>query len=246
MSYFVATDKDQALKDFVVYSDPNEDFDDIFGLLGKYPNEIHQALGRSKFEKKVTPVPEYFERKTVSPEWISSFYLNKYIPKETIQKLKKKGVPREKWVNSHRHLWITMKDILNLPPNEPVKLLSLHRNILDETDIMEDAKIYKPSTFFKNSYVTIWRSNDFDLDCKILFPFQEEQNLEPVDFEFDVEWQKNYWFPLRNGVYDNDEIDPELNQIKHWSDFSTNTHVGWRGPMIFWDDIDSLPKIFKV
>lgn len=66
-------------------------------------------------------------------------------------------------------------------------------------------------------------------------------------FEFDIEYQKGNWFPLTNGMLP--AKDPQgfanfrFQKPKSWKEFPKTTHVGYRGPMIKWDDLDKLPNI---
>ena len=66
-------------------------------------------------------------------------------------------------------------------------------------------------------------------------------------FEFDIEYLEGNWYPLTDGYLP--PKDPQgfaklnFKTKKHWKEFPKTTRVGWRGPMIKWDDLDKLPNI---
>lgn len=151
------------------------------------------------------------------------------------------GIPVARWTFQNRKYWLTIKDIMELPPGRPIKVLALYPDIFKNTlGSLKHNTLYNPSTFFKDGAATFWRNNEHDLTGSILFKWQKDQNLNPVPFEFYVEQDKKDWHPLDNGVFRNDN-----NEIINWNELSSRTHVGWQGPMMFWNDIDHLPKVYK-
>jgi len=68
-----------------------------------------------------------------------------------------------------------------------------------------------------------------------------------MDFEFDIEFSKNKWYPLTNGM-----LPPFLNKVFnidkpieiYWNNYDKNTNIGWRGPMLLWTDVLKSPMIY--
>ena len=84
------------------------------------------------------------------------------------------------------------------------------------------------------------------LDGKIKHQWQNN-NEEPYNFEFEIEYKKNNWYPLTNGILpaeDEQGFSELLGEDKSWSEFPKSTHIGWRGPMILWDDLKKLKKVW--
>ena len=55
------------------------------------------------------------------------------------------------------------------------------------------------------------------------------------------------WYPIENGILpanDKQKVYTLLTMDKHITDFSEDTHVGYRGPIIIWKEIKYLDKVF--
>ena len=153
-----------------------------------------------------------------------------------------------KWIHHYENKWLTIQEVKDLPLNKKIKLLILDRNIYDTTDSFKQGKLYSPTTFFKKNYAWYWKTDDTNLSGKIKYAWQKE-NDEPYDFEFHVEYKKNNWYPFTNGILpakDNQGIFTLLNKDKHIKDFSEKTHLGYRGPIILWDKIKNLDKVYNM
>ena len=37
-----------------------------------------------------------------------------------------------------------------------------------------------------------------------------------------------------------------LGEDKSWIEFSKMTHIGWRGPMILWSNLNKLEKVYRL
>jgi hypothetical protein len=86
------------------------------------------------------------------------------------------------------------------------------------------------------------------LNGKIKHKWQNNTE-EAFDFEFEIEYKKNNWFPLINGILpaeDEQGFSELLGVEKSWSEFPKNTHIGWRGPFILWDDLKKLDKVYII
>ena len=79
------------------------------------------------------------------------------------------------------------------------------------------------------------------------------------DFEFDLylddatitafgQIDRGIWFPLKEGympaVDDQGFVKFAHTEPKHYSKFSGATKVGWRGPMIMWNNLKTMPDVF--
>jgi hypothetical protein len=153
-----------------------------------------------------------------------------------------------KWIHHYENKWLTIQEVQNFPLNQKIKLLILDRNIYDTTDSFKQGKLYSPTTFFKKNYAWYWKTDDTNLSGKIKYAWQKV-NDEPYDFEFHVEYKINNWYPFKNGILpakDNQGIFTLLNKDKHIKDFSGKTHLGYRGPIILWDKIKDLDKVYNM
>ena len=149
----------------------------------------------------------------------------------------------------------------------------------EQDDKIKPNKIYKPKTFF-NSCWAIY-THDKDLKGKIYYrwqePIQEQKNKfnskmkggstfkvdstfkvedrhdnsKPYDFEFEIEYKENHWYPLENGFLPGKKDIPSFirgglldEKKKKWNKLPKNTKVGERGPMILWKDLDKLPNCY--
>jgi hypothetical protein len=151
----------------------------------------------------------------------------------------RKGLSISDWFFKNKKYWLTINDIMKLPPGKPIKLLSLHREVFESCKTCKPKTLYKPSTLFQGGVVTFFRNNDSDLSGKILFKWQKDSLQNPTNFEFDVNLNKDDWYSIKNGIV-NDE-----DKSRHWSELPKKTNVGWKGPMLFWKDIDKLSRVYK-
>jgi len=192
----------------------------------------------------------------------------KKTPKKIID-LENKGLYWQIWKNETRNKWLTIKDIQNLKKGQEIKILLLDRNVDDRFETDENIKpnkLYKPKKFFNSCWAVYKHIKD--LKGEIFYQWQEEKikkfnsnqkggstfkvenrhnNSKPYEFEFEIEYKHNNWHPLENGFL------PAKNYFrknlldgkkKKWDKFPKNTKVGFRGPMILWEDLDKLPNIY--
>jgi hypothetical protein len=265
MSFFVIKNKKEAFKELVFYQKKRKlngltliegslcGFLDLPSskvipkeLLSSNPNSnyIFKGLGKSTFSTIPELIPKGFKRvKINSEEWALNTYLSKYTSPEKIHELNSKGFELNEWIQHYQSKWLTIADIINLPLNKKVKLLLLDRNIFDDKNKFKEATLYKPNRFFSKNTATYWRTSSSSLQGKILY----NGNKELHDFEFDIEYKPNQWYPLKDGVLpekDEQGIFTLLGEKKSLNNFSTDTHIGWRGPMILWDKVKDLDKVY--
>ena len=84
------------------------------------------------------------------------------------------------------------------------------------------------------------------MNGKIKYKWQNNTE-EALNFEFEIEYKKNNWYPLINGTLpaeDEQGFSQLLGIEKNWSEFPKKTHIGWRGPIILWNDLKHLDKVY--
>lgn len=154
---------------------------------------------------------------------------------------------------------ITIDDILKLQPGKPYLFLAFDRNFGDccyckyNSLIGKDVQFPLPSKdFFDYNFYHIIYIKDtmddikgrykvfcyYDLnDLDVLNHFKHGTYLDKLDETYlEINYQTHCWYPLdKKGNF----------KTKHWKDYSLNTKLGWRGPMMFWSNIDFLPNIVR-
>jgi hypothetical protein len=148
----------------------------------------------------------------------------------------------DKWYDSSRKYWLTIKDIESMKNKGKIVVLPLHRNVLDGPQTYHKEKIsYKPETFFKTEKDTF--VNYGDMSGIFIKYDQHDKTPKPLD----IEYKKDKWYPLFDGYLQDEDVQTGnklLGKKKHWTEFKKNTHVGFRGPMILWKDLKKLPNLY--
>jgi hypothetical protein len=153
------------------------------------------------------------------------------------------GFHLEQWIKCTRKYHLTISDILKLEKGDQIRVVHLDRNILDTCEYHnKPSVITEPHNFFKQS-IGIYTHDE---NLKGWFKFIEDSRQ---DFEFDVEYKKNHWYPLENGRLpdSNDNgICCSFGNKKGWSwrQFPLDTRIGWRGPMIEISKLEHCPKVY--
>lgn len=146
--------------------------------------------------------------------------------------------------NVSRKYHLTIKDILDLPIGESIKIFCMDRNLFDFC-INKDRidKIIKAENFFSDGYIIKYkRINGLIGKWKFL---NIDNNYSLREFDIDLD---TFWYPLvYNRVLKTDFDDifyiPEKFSGKHYNEFPLNTRIGWRGPCMLLEDVKKLPKI---
>lgn len=164
-------------------------------------------------------------------------------PAINITQLNKNFLNVEKWYQESRKHWLTIDKYLKL--NKRTKVIMLDRNFADIAfDANQRGKAYIPTQFFRKNvaYLTPRSDGQNILACKLETSWGVSESIE-----FHIEYQKGFWYPLENGYLpkkDTQGIFKLFSAKKHWTDFPTSTHIGWRGPVITWEDLKKLPKLY--
>jgi len=253
-NFNIIKNKKKALEDFVIYQKRKKSqaiiiLGTICGFLDENnKNYIYEALGNGTVSKEKTLIPEGYKKvnkndKHFNDKWITRLYLQKYISPEQIEILNQEGSEIDKWIQKTRKYWLTIKDIEKLKVNKKIKLLVLDRNVYDCKDKFKRGKLYKPENFFKDNSAVFSKNTVVSLEGNIKYEWSEE----PFSFEFEIEYKKNSWYPLKNGILpatDEQGFSELLGEDKSWIDFPKNTHIGWRGPMILWENLKKIEKVY--
>ena len=262
MIFFIIKNPKEVINDIVIYKKETRKDNFIFentivGLpsTSKYiplnlqtsDNLFYKALTHSTFSIKPIKLSKSYKKvEEMNKEWIKSFYLNPYISPEKIKKLSIKGLELETWIEYYKDNWLTIQYVKELPMNKKVKLLLLDRNIYDNKEHIKEAKLYTPSYFFNKNYAWYWKTNNDTLSGKIKYEWQKHSE-EAYNFDFHVEYKENKWYPLTNGLLpgEDDQYMVELlNKETNVNDFSLDTHLGYRGPIIIWKEIKKFNKVY--
>ena len=146
----------------------------------------------------------------------------------------------EDWLKQMEPFFITIKDVKNMENNEKNKFLCICRNFYDFMPEVKKEEALEASELFKNNY-KIYYIHDCDLKGKKYNKEKEKYD----DFEFHIEYTKDYWYPLKDGKLP--LKDPQgiynLSPVKkNWSEYDDNTKVGWRGPILNWKYVETFDK----
>ena len=189
-----------------------------------------------------------YTKDPVTREWLTKTWCEKPLD---VKRLNKGGMDFDAWETQSRQHWLTIDDVLALPPGRH-KFVMIDRNVLDT--VSNGAKrgvLYDPARFFRNNAFEFTRAaSDKGIAGKGRFLSYEK---EAKPWEFDVEYARDRWFPLRDGALDYGAIRREgwfvspwrmVFSTRAWTNFPGSTHVGWRGPMIPWSDAIAMPKVY--
>lgn len=151
----------------------------------------------------------------------------------------------EDWYAASRPKWWSIGDVLAMKAGDRVKLLAMDRNLRDTSDdVNVEGKAFAPARFFRKNWAEFTKTDE--LRGFMRWPWQEKGDA-PLPFEFDVEYKRGSWYPFKGGFLPSS--DPQslfvlFGKKKHWTAFPKNTHVGWRGPMVAWSHLATMPKVY--
>ncbi len=150
----------------------------------------------------------------------------------------------DNWLEFMSPDYLKIKDITKMDPGQKETFLCIDRNFYDFIYLNEIGKIYTPGEFFIHNYI-IEYTHKYGLHGNI--QWINDDKIEP--FNFDINYYKNYWYPLdKNGYLPSKDpqgfVSLEIQRAKYWEDFPNDTLIGWRGPMINWKYILNSPNIY--
>lgn len=158
-----------------------------------------------------------------------------------------------RWVDYYEQLHLTKSDIIHLGRGGNLEVVVFDRNFTEECRIYEDFtenEPYSPEQMFANCrcLLTLISTNPYKWDMQYIdntFEHYVEMDISTMG----TAWS---WYPLDNdneiklettiqNWYITDLPEPI---IKHWNDFNTDTRVGWRGPIMRWNDLADLRHVY--
>jgi hypothetical protein len=141
---------------------------------------------------------------------------------------------------------LTIKDVLSFKKGQQIKILCMDRNFCDTIGnlrrsitryVFEGTDSFRPEDIFEPMIYT----HDSDLKG------QGDWGYYKGEFEFDLEYKTDYWYPLTNGYLPAEDeqkcVAFSWSKPQHYTQFPTSTCLGWRGPMILWTDLPKMPDV---
>lgn len=174
------------------------------------------------------------------------------------------------WLSKLRPKFLTIQDIKNIPIGKSVELLLICRNFSDAyMQAVDSGVVAKPREFCKYAYQLTFTKTDHPSGIygTWLWHFSGSNQQQEFDREFELEITrcqcvdcpyycdkpcgKFMWYPLEGGCMRISEAPLEYRmfkldgrEAKPVDEYPTNTRIGWRGPMVFLEDIDSMPDVY--
>lgn len=150
------------------------------------------------------------------------------------------------WIEKSFEYHLTINDILKMKQCEE-KILHIDRNFLDLVDETRKGE-RKAKDVFKDNYYSFIQKLDikgepFFTVCKGTLN-KGKDKFEITKWDIDL---GHVWYPLKDGkvplLIDFGLFDIGINKGKSWEEFPKDTRIGWRGPCIFYKDIDKIGNI---
>jgi hypothetical protein len=146
---------------------------------------------------------------------------------------------------------LTIEKVLSIPIGVTVRLFSMSRNIGDfiNNDMVDSTP---PRDFFYGADIVsftrysgisgIWR-----FDC-----WNDKIESQKRTFDVDVTntGSECTWVPITNDGYvpstDPDGLNYDMGSLAglHWMFLNPTTRIGWQGPMMFEESLDSCPNVY--
>lgn len=172
-----------------------------------------------------------YVKKPVDEAWLKEVICQSRVNTNTDRLDKAGGVEANAWHAMSKKYWITINDVLRMPPGKPIKLLALDRNVWDTVStVNKRGVLYTPAHFFRLNTVIYWRSPDGGgIGGQIKFGYDKLQKQEPWEFDIDT---GSAWFPLRDGAVDYEKMKKEGWPVsfaftsRNWTAFPRTTPLG--------------------
>ena len=149
------------------------------------------------------------------------------------------------WMEHMKEDFLKIEDITKLSKNDELELICFDRNM---QDLMSKNKEPILSEIFFRRNLRITYIHDNNLQGHAWWFVDQELPTKSELFEFHLEYTPGFWYPLKDGkLPDND---PQglfnLGEVpKNYREYSLNTRVGWRGPMIELKKLKNAPFIYN-
>jgi hypothetical protein len=150
---------------------------------------------------------------------------------------------------------LTIKDVKQLKVGNTIDVVMWDRNF-EEYWIWNNGKygiLYDPETFFVANHNKItylgnmeWNIHfrSGDVTCPIHL---DVSNLETYWRWVEIN-EKDGMIHITNEILNKGEKIPDAWKPKHihWTDFPETTRVGWRGSIMLWEKLKTMPKVYFV
>lgn len=148
---------------------------------------------------------------------------------------------------------LTLGDVKQMSPGVTIDVVIWDRNYEEYWiwDNAEDKKEYDPEEFFEQNRHQITYLGNMKWDIK--FPFGETIahpiHLDTSSLQTNWRWvavEEDGFIHITTEVVNEGEEIPSHWEPKHmhWSEFPDTTIVGWRGPIMLWDNLKNMPQVY--
>ena len=189
---------------------------------------------------EICEVPSGYKRDPVESEWICQSFCKMPIDRAALEAkgflnghILSQNVPvfseYDVWMTHSRAKWMTIADVLSLPPGVSVRVVVFHRNTGDDTivpNVNPRGCGIKPVRFFRKLIANYRPSKTKNrMACDLWFGRDEASGR---GLELDVEYKPGRWYPLKNGIlpaYDEQHGTMLLGLKMDWNDLPRSTRV---------------------
>jgi hypothetical protein len=142
------------------------------------------------------------------------------------------------FINNCKSQHLTIADVKLLNIGDRLDVVIWDRNF-EESWIWTNADnevAFPPDIFFLSNRHTLTYIGNMTWNIHYPFGLNVIHNIE-----LDVSKLDNImkWYPISD-----DGNIKFLRVFKHWTDFPDNTRVGWRGPIMLWDKLLTMPNVY--
>lgn len=216
----------------------------LFGVPAEEKGYVYKALGHYEFEKNPIKVPDDYkleEPNNYLKNRLETHYCREKRPEPNFD-----GLEIEDWEENAREKWLKVGDIEKLKTGDTIKVLVMDRNLYDITmDINDPNTLYTSEHFFSQNTATYVHGSG--LQGKLTFHIGNNDDIVQDPFDFHVQYNGSCWYPLKNGslpAEDEQGLFPLLDREVGWDEFPLDTPIGWRGPMVLWENVEAMPDIY--
>jgi hypothetical protein len=182
------------------------------------------------------------------------------------------ALPLKEWLELAHNtpgVMLTLGDILDMKAGEVKHFLCIDRNFYDgihnglsdrpelkQENLKDPANGVPAKELFTHNYHIIFRKADHPgpvgkwIHKWTITDDEDEQAVEDLR-ALEIEYAPDCWYPLEtNGKIEVDPVElaifgPRLKAVngKHYDEFPRSTRVGWRGPAVLYEWMETSPNI---
>lgn len=152
--------------------------------------------------------------------------------------------PSEWGQKSSKPYHLTLQDIINIPKGTSKTIFFLDRNMFDLSCDEQYNPVntpIKPSQFFRHGYYILFNKTDDGIkgNWTWLGAWVDQKTQPEIHREFDINYEHKRWYPLTDGKL----LNTGDFHSRHYTSFPLSTKLGWRGEMMFQENMDKCPDI---